>query len=223
MKFSLSRLLAIGGALVAVIGLVFMVWLYWPVLIAEYQYRFIWSNLPVPAVTVFQAGQSGAQKNEITPINLESSITIPKLWISAPLIMNVNPLDSRMYQRALRDGVAHATGSAKPGEAGTSFIFAHSSANQLIAQRYNAVFYLLNKMEKDDEIVIYYQNKPYRYLVTKIEVVRPDQIASMNINTGPQKLVLMTCTPAGTTLQRLLVHADLKVTEPLPADSPVVN
>ena len=221
MKISLSRLLTIGGALVAVIGLGFLIWLYWPVLLAEYQYQFVWSKQAIPNVVgLVTEGDTNTQESqtqpELVPVNTLFSITIPKLHTSAPLIANVDSQDSQAYQRALQKGVAHAAGSSVPNAPGITFLFAHSSANQLIAKQYNAVFYLLNKMEKDDDILVYYNGEPYYYKVTKLEVVNPDQVDSLGQKTGPQQLVLMTCTPAGTTVRRLLVFADLVPTNPLP-------
>lgn len=226
MPHNLSRLLIIGGSICLLIGLLFLLWLYWPVVTAEVQYRFVWSKQTVPTIeqlTKAGVAQQVDKKPELVPINTSFSITIPKLYTSAPVIANVDSQDSNQYQRALQRGVAHAAGSAFPNSPGTTFLFAHSSANQLIAQQYNAVFYLLNKLEKDDDILVYYAGEPFHYKVTKREVVEPDQVDTLGRTTGPQQLVLMTCTPAGTTARRLLVSADLVPTASLPTSFPVID
>lgn len=149
--------------------------------------------------------------SEIQPVNRDFSIVIPKIQANAPVISNINPYDASEYQMALTRGVAHASGTAYPGHAGNSFIFAHSSSDWYTANRYNSVFYLLHKLEKEDTIDIYYKGKKYTYEVLNKMLVSPNDISylSPNINEGRSTLTLMTCWPPGTTLKRLLITAQL--------------
>jgi len=144
----------------------------------------------------------------VKPIDSEFSILIPKININTKVTKNVDPYDSQEYQIALTKGVAHAQGSSLPGFPGNTFIFAHSASNWYQANQYNAVFYLINKLEINDEIIIYYEGSRYLYLVSEKKIVKNNEINYLT--NSPQNssiLTLMTCWPPGTGLSRLLVIA----------------
>jgi len=137
------------------------------------------------------------------------SVIIPKIGANSKVISDVDSQDSKVYQVALTKGVAHAKGTAYPGETGNSFYFAHSSDNFYNANRYNSVFYLLNKMEKGDFFYLVYKDWVYKYVVTETSVVNPDEIRYLENNTSKKTATLMTCWPAGTTISRLVVVGEL--------------
>ena len=99
------------------------------------------------AEIVYQVTKSSPSKTEIKPVNTDFSIVIPKIKVNAKVVKNVDPFDSRIYQKALTQGVAHAKGSGLPGFPGNTFIFAHSAINWFQASQYNSIFYLINKLE----------------------------------------------------------------------------
>ena len=137
------------------------------------------------------------------------SIIIPKIGANSKVISDIDSQDSKVYQVALTKGVAHAKGSAYPGKIGNSFYFAHSSDNFYNANRYNSVFYLLNKMEKGDFFYLVYKNWVYKYVVTETSVVSPDKVEYLNNKADEKIATLMTCWPAGTTISRLVVVGSL--------------
>ena len=143
-----------------------------------------------------------------TPVDKKFGLIFPKLGINAKVVANVDPYDPKIYQQSLTKGVAHAKGTRFPGENGTVFIFAHSSANLIEAQRYNSVFYLVSKLKKGDSIIAYKNGKEYKYKLVKKEIVDPENIGYLNQKDGKEQLVLMTCWPPGTTEKRLLIIAD---------------
>lgn len=145
--------------------------------------------------------------SDIKPLDKEFGIVIPKIGANSKVIANVDPYNSGIYQAALTKGVAQAKGSASPNEIGNMFLFSHSSANILEASRYNSVFYLLSKLEENDEIYIYHKNVKYKYKVTDKKIVDAKDISYLNPKSDVRTLTLMTCWPAGTTLKRLLVIA----------------
>jgi len=154
-----------------------------------------------------------ANKNktpELTPVNTDFSIVIPKINANTKVIKNVDPYNSSVYQQALTQGVAHASGTATPDTFGNTFIFAHSAGNWYQANQYNAVFYLLNKLVVGDQIYIYYQNQKYIYLVKELKFVAPTDVKLMNQELSKHQLTLMTCWPPGTTLKRLIIIAELQ-------------
>ena len=137
------------------------------------------------------------------------SIIIPKIGANSKVISDVDSQDSKVYQVALTEGVAHAKGTAYPGQTGNSFFFAHSSDNFYNANRYNSVFYLLNKMELGDFFYLVYKNWVYKYVVTETSVVSPDKVEYLNNKADEKIATLMTCWPAGTTISRLVVVGSL--------------
>jgi len=91
-------------------------------------------------------------------------------------------------------------------------LFAHSTDNFWNAGRYNAIFYLLKDLVPGDEVVVFYQNKRYDYIVSESKIVNPDDVSHIvdAQNAGEETLILQTCWPPGTTFQRLLVFAKPK-------------
>lgn len=146
---------------------------------------------------------------KILPENGQFKILIPKIDIRSDVIENVDPFNKTAYSKALEAGVAQAKDSALPGEKGNIFIFAHSTDTAFNISAYNAVFYLVNKLIKGDEIFLTYQSKYYKYIVDEIKIAGPKEINYLKSEGSGQTLTLMTCWPPGTTLKRLLVIARL--------------
>lgn len=165
------------------------------------------------AEIVYQATKSSPLNKEIKPVNSDFSIVIPKIRVNANVVKNVDPFDSRIYQKALTQGVAQAKGSGLPGFPGNTFIFAHSAINWYQANQYNAIFYLTSKLEPGDEIFIYYKGSKYQYNVTEKKIVKgtdtsylTNSLNSTSLNTS--SLTLMTCWPPGSNLNRLIILAN---------------
>lgn len=134
-------------------------------------------------------------------------ITIPKINAQAPLIFNVNPWNESEYLSLLKKGVAHAKGSALPGEKGRSFIFAHSSGNPLELTRYNTVFLKLGELKAGDQILIKRNNQTIKYRVTSSKIVWPNETRYLQ-KSDKTEIIIQTCWPIGTSLKRLLVFAN---------------
>ncbi len=134
------------------------------------------------------------------------AILIPKIHALGKVIENVNPWDQSDYNRALKKGIAHAKGTALPGQKGSIFLFAHSSGLPWEITRYNTIFLRLGELKTNDEIKLYYKGKEYKYLVTSKKEVWPNEVNYL-LDQKKDQLVLQTCTPLGTSLKRLLVFA----------------
>lgn len=143
----------------------------------------------------------------LTPVDPEYSIVIPKIGANAKIIPNVDAADEGKYLGALRQGVAHTLGTAFPGEGGHIYLFAHSTDYIWNVGSYNAIFYLLYKLDKGDDINVYYKKQRYVYRVIDKRVIDPSQVEFLTRKTNNEFLTLQTCWPPGTTLQRLLVFA----------------
>jgi sortase A len=99
--------------------------------------------------------------------------------------------------------------SAKPGEVGNVFIFGHSSNFPWVKWKYNDVFALLNHLQKNDKIIVYYNQKKYVYKVTTKAVINPWEVGILKRNKWKEELTLMTCWPIWTTLKRKIIIAEL--------------
>lgn len=148
--------------------------------------------------------------SEITPIDSDFGIVIPKINANARVIPNVNPFNPVEYQQALSQGVAQAKGTALPGQTGNIFLFSHSSVDFWQATRYNSIFYLLDKLEKGDKISLYYQGTKFDYIVQSKKIVGANEVSYLKTIISEKKLTLMTCWPAGTSLKRLIVEATIQ-------------
>ncbi|MDP3974022.1 MAG: sortase [Candidatus Daviesbacteria bacterium] len=191
----LSSVLIKAGLVIVGLSIFLFVLIFYPVLKEEVNYQ--WKAAKAEKV------------EEIIPKDTLFGIVIPKIGANAVVVENVDPFDPTVYQYALTKGVAHAAGSAYPGQNGNVFLFSHSSVNFYEAQRYNSVFYLLDKLENGDEITVYFQEKPFIYKVYEKKIVSASDVQYIKGNGTGQTLTLMTCYPAGTSFKRLLVLAVL--------------
>jgi LPXTG-site transpeptidase (sortase) family protein len=135
------------------------------------------------------------------------SIYIEKIGAISRVIPDVNIDDKRAYMKALSEGVAAVSGMANPGEVGTTYLFAHSVASPLDYARYNAVFYLLDKLSIGDKIEVVYGGKLFAYEMVGREIVAASDTRYLVDQKMSEKLVLQTCYPPGTSWKRLLVIA----------------
>lgn len=135
------------------------------------------------------------------------SIYIPKMNAKANIIPNVDAGNSKAYLEALQDGVAHASGTGFPDQNKLIYLFSHSTDSPLNFARFNAVFYLLRRLEAGDRVIIYFMDREYQYVVTeKLVTTATDTSWLIDKNQG-EYLVLQTCDPPGTSLRRLIVVA----------------
>ncbi len=143
----------------------------------------------------------------LVPKDAQFGIVIPKIAANANVVANVNSADQKVYLASLKKGVAHAAGTALPGEGGHIYLFAHSTDYFWNVGNYNAVFYLLYKLENEDEVDLFYEGKRFVYRVVDKKIVTPDQVQYITRKTPGEFLTLQTCWPPGTTLKRLLIFA----------------
>lgn len=157
-------------------------------------------------ICVFRATPTPlATATPIDPKIKEFGLKIDKLNIIVPVVKNVDGSDKAAYEKALKGGVAHFKGTTLPGEKGNIFIFGHSSAE--VKSDYSKVFVSLNDLEKDDEIVVYYQNEEHKYKIKEKKIVEATDLSVLEKG-KKEILTLMTCWPIGTKEKRLIVRAE---------------
>jgi LPXTG-site transpeptidase (sortase) family protein len=152
--------------------------------------------------------------NEIAPP--DNRIIISRLGIHAPIKLpenvdlkkgNWDQIEDQI-QDALRDGVVRFPGTAEPGKYGNAFLVGHSSYYPFLPGKYKDIFALLPEIEIGDEIEIWQNQKKFIFRVSEKKEVKPNNIDVLR-QTNDQRITLMTCTPLGTTLRRLIVTAKL--------------
>lgn len=161
--------------------------------------------------SLFSNVLAGKREEILYPEDPNFTVIIPKIGANERIVANVNPDNESEYLEVLRTSIAHAKGTAYPGLGGTTYLFAHSTDNFWNVGRYNAVFYLLNKMEKGDEVVLFFSGKRFNYIVTDTKIVDANDIHYIDSFLGlGEKVILQTCWPPGTAWKRLLVFAEPK-------------
>ncbi|MBI5754366.1 class D sortase [Candidatus Peregrinibacteria bacterium] len=161
------------------------------------------------------------QKKQIPPLDMEIApsddrIIIPRINQNIPVVKissdylikrDWDGLEKQM-QEALKDGVVHYPGTSLPGQTGNVVITGHSSYFPWDPGRFKDVFALLHDVVQGDRIVIYFNQDKYLYEVNDIKIILPDDISVLK-QTPDNRITLITCTPVGTNLKRLIVTAKL--------------
>ena len=137
------------------------------------------------------------------------TIDIPKIEARAYVTANVDAGDKGEYKKVLKTGIAHAKGTLLPGMGGGITLFAHSTDVLANVGRFNAVFYELDELKDGDEVIVWFLGEKYRYIVSGSRVVPPSDVVVFKQSKDQEKLFLVTCTPRGTTKNRLVVEASL--------------
>lgn len=136
-----------------------------------------------------------AQKTDIN----DFMINIPKIGVESIII-------SGSEESILDKGIWHLDSSATPDHKGGNIV--------IMGHRWQYMppdprtFYLLDKLEKDDEILLNYQYNLYKYKVEEKKVVKPEDIGIYRQNNKDQ-VTLITCDPIYSTENRLVIIASL--------------
>lgn len=149
----------------------------------------------------YQADNSPSPSNIFSPTD-SARLLIPKIAVNASIIWNVE--ENNLKDNLLK-GAVHSAGTALPGEEGNIFITGHSSYYPWVESEYKNVFTLLDKLTREDIILIEYQSIVFQYQVTNTKVVSANDLSVMQEKSG-KNLTLMTCVPVGTNLNRLIVE-----------------
>lgn len=155
----------------------------------------------------------------LSELNLEevmSRLTVPSIKVNLPVYHGTS-------DEVLRRGVGHLYGTSLPvGGKGSHAVFtAHTGLTSA------TLFDNLTKVKKGDAIYLDTYGKRMKYVVYKIEVVKPENTKSLNRVAGRDLITLITCTPYGVNSHRLLVHAERTKYDPAvddaQADPPINN
>ncbi|GAB3505353.1 class E sortase [Phytohabitans suffuscus] len=121
-------------------------------------------------------------------------------------------------QRELRHAPGHYPGTAAPGEIGNFSVAAH---------RTKALFWRLDEVRVDDHVVVETRQTWYVYRVTRVRVVKPNDVWVVapvpdrsRSRPTTAMLTLTTCNPRFDNYERLVVHAQLVHEQPSSAGPP---
>jgi len=146
----------------------------------------------------------------------DNRIIIPKLGKSIPLVdMGTEHIEGenwgeleKQIQGGLQKGVVHYPGTARPGQFGNLFITGHSSYYPWDPGKFKDVFALLGKLQPGDLFYVYYNQSQYTYKIYNRMEVTPGNVDVLVQPKDKKMATLMTCTPVGTALRRLIIQAD---------------
>jgi len=189
--------------------------IYWPVARTEMYFQIQdyrnsrgttggdWLTWLVPRFTFdLSSGSSSDRPTDFT-------LVIPKIYVKESVIANVDPTRKDNYLPALQKGIAHAAGTAMPGDGQLGYYFAHSSGMNILAPQKQAIFYLLGKLKEGDEVYLFREGKKYTFEVSGKQVLEADNVTFLNTLYDKETIVMQTCWPIGTSLRRLIVTAQL--------------
>lgn len=148
--------------------------------------------------------------NAETEISSDPRLIIPKINVDVPTVYGIGP-DHNSQMKAMESGVAHFAipgANSRPGEIGNTVLSGHSSNDLFDGGDYKFIFAQLDKLNIGDTIYANYESVRYTYVITKKEVVRPSEVGKLVYPTDKPIMTLITCTPLGTSLNRLLVTAE---------------
>jgi LPXTG-site transpeptidase (sortase) family protein len=212
-----AKILSWTGSALIIVSILGLVFVYIPLGMAEVKYTFSKTQLAkLIRETEKRAWEQKQKEEQSLQANLSAgwavpdmnySIYISKIFAVSKVIPDVNAADPKIYLPALKQGVAEAANLSHPGEKGTTYLFAHSVGTRWDFARYNAVFYLLDKLALGDRIEIVYKGRLFRYEMVEREVLEASDTKYLVPQELAEKLVLSTCYPPGTTWKRLVVIA----------------
>jgi len=121
-------------------------------------------------------------------------IVIDKIRVDAPVVEGDD-------WESLKKGVGHHTGSANPGQRGNMVVSAHNDV-------FGEIFRDLDQLEPGDEVLVFTQERSYRYVVKENRIVEPTEIGVLASSQEPI-LTLITCYPYMVDTYRVVVIAEL--------------
>ncbi len=125
------------------------------------------------------------------------------------IVIPSSNIDINITESEVKDGywetsestASHGIGSANPGQAGNSVVFAHARPG---------LFYNLKDVRRDDIIYVLTQKRWYAYKVSEITDVFPNQVEVIS-PTKDERLTLYTCTGYSDEKRLIVVAKPIKI------------
>ena len=129
-------------------------------------------------------------------------LSIPKLNIR-DAVVTIGSMD-------LKKSLIQYPQTALPGQLGNAVVFGHSVLPQFFNPKaYMTIFSTLFKLKPNDEIELNFDNIDYKYIVEDIYEVQATDFSVLEQRFDGRYLTLITCSPPGTYLRRLVIKAKI--------------
>ena len=154
----------------------------------------------------FVSDPSSSPDSKIISTNNQTTyfISIPKLKIKDAVII-LGSMD-------LKKSLIQYPQTALPGQLGNTVIFGHSVLPQFFSSKnYLTIFSTLYKLKTGDEIIINFDKSEYKYIVEEMYEVQPTDLSVLEQRFDNKNLTLITCSPPGTYLRRLIIKTTLAI------------
>ena len=124
-------------------------------------------------------------------------LEIEKIKLKLPIYHGVS-------EEALESGVGHLEGTSLPvgGETTHAILFGHRGLPSA------KLFTDLDQLEAGDTFQITVLDRVLVYEVTQTEVVLPEELNDLTVESGKDHVTLVTCTPYGVNSHRILIHGE---------------
>ncbi|HSE29791.1 MAG TPA: sortase [Candidatus Saccharimonadales bacterium] len=153
----------------------------------------------------------------------EPRLIIPKINVDVPVVYGVDSLEENAVQDALQEGVVHYNlpgANSVPGQRGNGSYLGHSSNDVFAGGDFKFALLLADNLMPGDTFFMHYQGVRYTYKVTEKKIINPDEISALQIGYDKPMATLITCTPPGTALKRLLIYGEQISPDPATAVQP---
>lgn len=150
-------------------------------------------------VSLMHPNEENAQRYasllDLTGTGMMGYLQIPSIDVSLPIYHGAS-------DDVLRVGVGHLEGSSLPvgGETAHTLLSGHRGLPSA------TLFTHLDKLQIGDTFTLRILREAYTYEVDQIDVVEPNQVDRLEMQTGHDYCTLITCTPYGVNSHRLLVR-----------------
>jgi sortase A len=125
-------------------------------------------------------------------------------------------VDEPSVQKALERGVLHFANTSLPGTKGNMVLVGHSSNSVWEPGDYKFVFALLDRLDAGDKIYVTFEGQRFTFIVNGEKVVSPSDVSVLSQTQKPT-ITLITCTPVGTAISRLVITAEQTSPDPATA------
>lgn len=128
------------------------------------------------------------------------TLSIPKLGIDRAVV--------RSDHTDLKQSLIQYAGTALPGNLGNTVIFGHSVLPQFFnPKNYLTIFSTLHQLKLGDTIEVIADGAIFTYKIYEMYETQPDDLSPLAQVYNGRYLTLITCTPPGTYLRRLIIKA----------------
>lgn len=128
------------------------------------------------------------------------TLSIPKLGIDHAVV--------RSDHTDLKQSLIQYPGTALPGNLGNTVIFGHSVLPQFFnPHNYLTIFSTLHTLKPGDTMEITADGATFTYKISEMYEAMPDDLSPLAQVYNGRYLTLITCTPPGTYLRRLIIKA----------------